>query len=72
MKSIIAGFKDVHKNLKDFIAQMPTPPTEQEVMLARLEKFEKRYDGLTKKYWDNNSHLLDDDNIFLKIYGDRI
>jgi len=50
----------------------PVPPTPLESLLARHEAIQTKYDGITKKYWDTNSHLLDDNEVFLQIYGSRV
>ena len=65
MNNIKAGFKDVYTILNDYINKKPVLPSELELMLSKFEAIEKKYNGLTKKYWNNNSHLLDDEPVFL-------
>jgi hypothetical protein len=50
----------------------PRPPTELEELLEKHEVLEKKYNSITKKYWNTNAHLLDDDEIFLQIYSERV
>ena len=71
---IKAGFIEVATDIHNLYRNWgkPVPLTPLEKILERHEKIEKKYDGITKKYWNNNAHLLDDDQVFLKIYGGRV
>ena len=65
MNNIIAGFKDVYTNIKDYINKKPVLASELELMLSKFEAIDNKFNGLTKKYWNDNSHLLDDEPVFL-------
>jgi len=71
---IKAGIIEVATDIYDLIKNWgkPAPLTPLEKLVARHEAIEKKYEVITKKYWDTNAHLLDDDEVFMKIYGARV
>jgi hypothetical protein len=66
IKDIIAGFIEVFTEIYVFIRDYgkPVPPTPLEALLAKHQAIDKKYKGITEKYWDTNAHLLDDDLVF--------
>jgi hypothetical protein len=67
---IIEVATDIYVFIRDY--HKPVPLTPLESLLKRHEAIQTKYDGITKKYWDTNSHLLDDNEVFLQIYGSRV